>query len=209
MLLGRAWQRRRLGGHEVVRLVRRPPMSPAEITWDPATGQIDADALEGFDAVIHLTGENIGAGLAHARLGPVRSPRAGMLKRLLPVFRAGAGGVVGGGRQPISWIGLDDAIGALHLLMGAAGRREPSTWWSRCLLQAEDLLQELDGLRLFEVERSLHHRAGDRVPALARLRVGQVAERRVDVVALERVEEPAAVAVDRVVADAEQRSAPA
>ena len=40
-----------------------------------------------------------------------------MLKRLLPVFRVGAGGVVGSGRQPISWIGLDDAIGALHLLM--------------------------------------------------------------------------------------------
>ena len=28
-----------------------------------------------------------------------------------------AGGVVGSGRQPMSWIGLDDAIGALHFLM--------------------------------------------------------------------------------------------
>ena len=189
------------GGHEVVRLVRRPPASPTEVAWDPAAGRIDADALEGFDAVIHLTGENIGAGrwtaarrrsirasradstgllckalaglerppavlvsasavgyygdadgtvdesapagggflaevtaaweqaaeparaagirVAHARLGPVLSPAAGMLKRLLPVFRAGAGGVVGSGRQPISWIGLDDAIGALHFLMSS------------------------------------------------------------------------------------------
>ena len=187
------------GGHAVVRLVRRPPASPTEIAWDPTAAQIDTAALEGFDAVIHLSGENIGAGrwtaarrrriresrvastellcgalgglrrppavlvaasavgyygdvdgtvdesapagdgflaevtsaweqaaeparaagirVAHARLGPVLSPRAGMLKRLLPVFRVGAGGVVGSGRQPISWIGLDDAIGALHLLM--------------------------------------------------------------------------------------------
>lgn len=50
------------GGHEVVRLVRRPPTSSDEIGWDPAAGQIDAAALEGFDAVIHLAGESIGAG---------------------------------------------------------------------------------------------------------------------------------------------------
>ena len=187
------------GGHEVVRLVRRVPASEDEIAWDPAAGQIDVDALDGFDAVIHLAGENIGAGrwtsarrrrirdsrvastallcgalselrrppavlvaasaigyygdvagtvdesapagagflaettaaweqaaapartagirVAHARFGPVLSPAAGLLKRLLPLFRVGAGGVAGNGRQPISWIGLDDAIGAVHHLM--------------------------------------------------------------------------------------------
>ena len=60
-----------------------------------------------------------GIRVAHARLGPVLSPRAGILNRLLPVFRAGAGGVVGSGEQPISWIGLDDAVGALHFLMSS------------------------------------------------------------------------------------------
>ena len=186
------------GGHEVVRLVRRPPAED-EIAWDPAAGQIAAGVLEGFDAAVHLSGENIGAGrwtaarrqrirdsrvastellggalaelrrppavlvsasaigyygngngaadetapagtgflsevtaaweqaaesaraagirVAHARLGPVLSTEAGMLKRLLPVFRLGAGGVVGSGRQSISWIGLADAVGALHFLM--------------------------------------------------------------------------------------------
>lgn len=186
-------------GHGVVRLVRRPSASRAETSWDPAAGQLDADAIDGFDAVIHLSGENIGAGrwtaarrqrirdsrvastallcgalaglrrppavlvsasaigyygnsdgsadetspagdgflsevtsaweqaaeparaagirVAHARLGPVLSAEAGMLKRLLPVFRLGAGGVVGSGRQPISWIGLADAVGTLHFLM--------------------------------------------------------------------------------------------
>ncbi|MGD9702303.1 MAG: TIGR01777 family oxidoreductase [Acidimicrobiia bacterium] len=45
-------------GHEVRRLVRRAPM-PGEIRWDPAAGTIDAAALEGCDAVIHLAGAGI------------------------------------------------------------------------------------------------------------------------------------------------------
>ena len=187
------------GGHEVVRLVRRPPASDSEVAWDPTSGNIDTAALEGFDAVIHLAGENIAAGrwtkarrrsiresrvastellcsalqrvkqppsvlliasavgfygeteepvdesapvgegflaevtaawekaaeparvagirVVHARLGVVLSPLSGLLGRLLPVFNIGAGGAVGNGRQPMSWIGLEDAIGALHFLM--------------------------------------------------------------------------------------------
>lgn len=40
-------------GHQVVRLVRSTP-GPDEIHWDPDAGKIDADALEGFDAVVNL-----------------------------------------------------------------------------------------------------------------------------------------------------------
>jgi uncharacterized protein (TIGR01777 family) len=47
------------GGHEVVRLVRRAPVQEDEIRWSPDEGEIDAAALEGFDAVVHLAGENI------------------------------------------------------------------------------------------------------------------------------------------------------
>ena len=46
-------------GHEVVRLVRRSPKS-GEIQWNPKTGTLDAAALEGVDAVIHLSGAGIG-----------------------------------------------------------------------------------------------------------------------------------------------------
>jgi hypothetical protein len=50
-------------GHEVVRLVRRPPpLGPLEIAWDPAAGRLDSAALEGFDAAVHLSGESIAAG---------------------------------------------------------------------------------------------------------------------------------------------------
>ena len=49
-------------GHPVQHLVRRTPRPQSgEIAWDPATGSIDAGALEGFDAVIHLSGQNIAA----------------------------------------------------------------------------------------------------------------------------------------------------
>ncbi len=46
------------GGHQVARLVRARP-DPGDVLWDPAAGTVDLPALEGFDAVIHLAGENI------------------------------------------------------------------------------------------------------------------------------------------------------
>jgi uncharacterized protein (TIGR01777 family) len=57
----------RAGGHEVVRLVRRSPAAADEIFWNPAAGQIDAGALEGLDAVVHLAGASIAGGRWTAR----------------------------------------------------------------------------------------------------------------------------------------------
>ncbi len=180
------------GGHEVVRVVRRAP-APGEkaVRWDPASGEVDAAGLEGFDAVIHLAGENIGSGrwtaarkvairdtrvngtrllcetlarldrppktlvcasavgyygdrgeetltegsppgtgflaevcreweaasapaarkgirVVALRFGMVLSPKGGALPRMLPLFRAGLGGVIGDGRQYVGWVALDD-----------------------------------------------------------------------------------------------------
>jgi uncharacterized protein (TIGR01777 family) len=179
-------------GHEVVRFVRRVP-APGEkaVRWDPAKREVDAAGLEGFDAVLHLAGENVGAGrwtaarkaairdsrvngtrflcdtlaglarppktlvcasaigiygdrgeeplteesppgtgflaevcreweaasapaarkgirVVALRFGVVLSPKGGALARMLPLFRAGLGGVIGGGRQYVSWVALDD-----------------------------------------------------------------------------------------------------
>jgi uncharacterized protein (TIGR01777 family) len=47
-------------GHTVQRLVRRAPISPDEIQWDPKTGYVDIEALRGVDAVIHLAGVGVG-----------------------------------------------------------------------------------------------------------------------------------------------------
>lgn len=49
------------GGHEVTPLVRRAPRA-GEIGWDPRAGRLEAKALEGFDAIIHLAGESIASG---------------------------------------------------------------------------------------------------------------------------------------------------
>jgi uncharacterized protein (TIGR01777 family) len=46
-------------GHQVIRLVRRSPKA-GEIQWNPKSGTLDAAALEGADAVIHLSGAGIG-----------------------------------------------------------------------------------------------------------------------------------------------------
>lgn len=62
-LIGRALVRRlKAEGHTVRRLVRRAPTSEAEIAWDPSAGTIDAAALEGCDAVVHLGAESIAEG---------------------------------------------------------------------------------------------------------------------------------------------------
>lgn len=53
------------GGHEVLRLSRRP--APGEVGWDPAKGRLDSEALEGVDAVIHLAGESISGRWTPAR----------------------------------------------------------------------------------------------------------------------------------------------
>ncbi len=47
-------------GHTVQRLVRRTPVAPDEVQWDPKTGYVDLEALRGVDAIIHLAGAGVG-----------------------------------------------------------------------------------------------------------------------------------------------------
>jgi uncharacterized protein len=47
-------------GHTVQRLVRRTPVGPDEVQWDPQTGFVDLEPLRGVDAVIHLAGVGVG-----------------------------------------------------------------------------------------------------------------------------------------------------
>ncbi|MDH3583943.1 MAG: TIGR01777 family oxidoreductase [Phycisphaerae bacterium] len=205
-LVGRSLCRRLLAeGHLVAHLVRRPIDAPPEagrdIHWEPLEGRVDSGELAGCDAVIHLAGENVGAGrwnkkrkdrilesrvrgtetlcrglaelqqppatllcasaigyygdredkqlvetdtpgkgfladvcrrweaatsiastagirVVNLRFGVVLSPEGGALERMLDPFRWGVGGKIGTGRQYLSWIGLGEAVDALHLLLG-------------------------------------------------------------------------------------------
>jgi uncharacterized protein (TIGR01777 family) len=53
----------------------------------------------------------------HLRTGMVLSAAGGALRKLLPLFKFGIGGRFGNGRQWVSWISIDDEVGAIeHLL---------------------------------------------------------------------------------------------
>jgi len=186
-------------GDRVVRLVRDEVAGPDEIAWAPAAGRLDAEALEGVDAVVHLAGESLasrwtperktamresrllgtallartlarlrsrpgalvsasatgyygsrgdevlteasgpgsgfladlcreweaaaeparraGVRVTHPRFGVVIAGHGGILARILPVFRLGAGGPLGTGRQYLPWVALEDAVGAVLLAL--------------------------------------------------------------------------------------------
>jgi uncharacterized protein (TIGR01777 family) len=190
------------GGHDVCPAVRdRERAQGGAAYWNPAAGEIDAEAFEGLDAVVHLAGENIGEGrwtaekkrrirdsrvegtrllcdaigrlsnppktlvcasaigyygdrgeteldeaaapgvgflpdtcaeweevsravavrgvrVVNVRFGVILTPRGGALKKMLTPFKMGGGGILGDGRQYMSWVSIDDAVGAIyHALM--------------------------------------------------------------------------------------------
>jgi uncharacterized protein (TIGR01777 family) len=53
----------------------------------------------------------------HLRFGVVLDRRGGALGRMLPIFRAGGGGQLGNGRQWMSWLSMDDAIGMIEFAL--------------------------------------------------------------------------------------------
>jgi len=216
-MIGRALTKALQGGTiagksvKVVEISRRSGAT----SWDPATGAINAAALEGADAVVHLAGENVGSGssesltgrlgawteqkkerilnsrrdgtallvrtiqglknppkvfltasavgyygfdegdrvfdetgalgkgflaevtrvweaeaaklqgkrgirVVNARFGVVLSKEGGIIKKLLPIFQLGGGGIIGDGQQYLSWISLTDAVRAIQFLLGAS-----------------------------------------------------------------------------------------
>lgn len=187
-------------GHTVIRLVRRATTTADEVFWNPAIGEIPAQALRGVDVVVNLAGEGIadarwsearktalrrsrvestrtlvaamaaikserlrpfvfisasatgfygsrgdevldeqsaagsgflasvcadwereavaaeelGVRVVRLRTGVVLTPAGGALAKMLPVFTAGLGGRIGAGQRWLSWISLDDLVGAIY-----------------------------------------------------------------------------------------------
>jgi uncharacterized protein len=89
-------------GHEVLRLVRREPQAAGEVEWDPDAGSIDARGLVGVDAIVTLSGENLGKRWTSKRKAEILQSRvatAGLLARTAveleprPTVFVSAGGV--------------------------------------------------------------------------------------------------------------------
>jgi hypothetical protein len=93
-LIGRALTQNLVAdGIEVVRLVRRSSSGPGEVQWDPAapSGALSPDALNGFDAVVHLSGAPVAGGRwTPARKQELRTSRIDSTTALIRAMLAGA-----------------------------------------------------------------------------------------------------------------------
>ena len=58
-----------------------------------------------------------GIRVVNMRIGVVLSPSGGLLQKILPIFRRGVGGKLGGGHQYMSWITLEDIVKAVGFLI--------------------------------------------------------------------------------------------
>jgi uncharacterized protein (TIGR01777 family) len=66
-----------------------------------------------------------GVRVVHPRFGVVLSPAGGALGKMLLPFRLGLGGRVGPGTQWLSWISIDDAVGAINHALETESLRGP------------------------------------------------------------------------------------
>jgi len=93
-LVGKALARRlQEDGHTVARLVRPGGRSfRGDIFWDPMAAAVDAPAMEGFDAVIHLSGASIAEGRwTPERKSVLRSSRLASTRVLVDTLSGAAG----------------------------------------------------------------------------------------------------------------------
>jgi uncharacterized protein len=74
----------------------------------PGTGFL-AEVCREWEAATQSV-EQKGIRVVRLRFGMVLSPTGGAMAKLLPPFKKGLGGVLGTGRQYLSWIALDDLV---------------------------------------------------------------------------------------------------
>lgn len=67
------------------------------------------------DQAMQLT--HPGVRLVIARIGIVLSSKAGLVKKILPIFKLGLGGKVASGKQKMSFVHIDDLVRAFHFFI--------------------------------------------------------------------------------------------
>lgn len=92
----------------------------------------DSTAGDGYLPEICVAWENaagaaraFGARVAVLRIGIVLGKNGGALEKMIPPFKLGVGGVLGSGRQWMSWIHLDDITGLLIHALGSPSLNGP------------------------------------------------------------------------------------
>ena len=97
---------------------------PVDETAEPARGEFPADVVVAWEGEA-MKATDLGVRVVTTRTGVVLSPQGGALATMLPFFRAGVGGPVAGGEQYVSWVHLDDVVGALVLCLDHDEARGP------------------------------------------------------------------------------------
>lgn len=67
----------------------------------------------------------LGVRVVKLRLGVVLARGGGALEKMLPAFRLGVGGKLGSGRQWMSWVALEDVLGAIDHALSNPGLSGP------------------------------------------------------------------------------------
>lgn len=82
---------------------------------EPGTGFL-AEVCQEWEAATQSAVE-AGIRTVLIRTGIVLSPDGGALTKMLPAFKMGVGGTLGDGRQWMSWIDVQDLVGAIHHIL--------------------------------------------------------------------------------------------
>ncbi|MBI4432553.1 MAG: TIGR01777 family protein [Candidatus Omnitrophica bacterium] len=103
------------------------------------------------------------------RTSPVLAREGGMLKKMLPPFRAGLGGPLGSGRQIVSWIHIEDEEGAILKCLEDVSLEGPVNLASPNPVPMKEFTRTL--------ARALHRPAFFKVPAFAlKILLGEMAD---------------------------------
>jgi uncharacterized protein (TIGR01777 family) len=89
----------------------------------PGTGFL-AEVCQAWEAATAPAAQR-GIRVVHLRFGMVLSPAGGALAKMLTPFRLGLGGVIGTGKQYMSWIALDDVLGAIDHALNTEALQGP------------------------------------------------------------------------------------
>src|SRR5215469_3262772 len=96
-----------------------------ELTEASAPGRgFLADVCQEWEAAAQPAAK-AGVRVVHFRLGVVLAKSGGALKAMLPAFRLGLGGRIGDGRQFMSWVAIDDVVGAFLFALSNEPVRGP------------------------------------------------------------------------------------
>jgi uncharacterized protein (TIGR01777 family) len=116
-----------------------------------------------------LKAEALGIRVVLARFGIILARDGGALPKMMLPFKFGAGGKLGSGRQWMSWVTLDDVVGALKLTIENSAARGAINF------VAPQALQNFEFTKI--LAKALHRPALFPAPAFAlRLALGEMAD---------------------------------